>query len=255
MLGAGRLFLGTFLACVCCLSTITTAAAPPAAADAPPAADSTRVEVPGGGYVEVEGGYGRTSFGPIYESAVAARKAKDYPAALKLLNEALDLRPKSGPAWYHRGLVLRKLRADHDAVGSFDRAIVLGQGELRPDLWRQRAMALHKLGREEEADANYVYAIEKQAEKGRAVTAAMRFNHGLVLDKLGARARAAETVRTGRRVCVCVCVRMTMTVCANVCAGVCRCVCRCLPVCVATLLRAPPRSLLIGLLVNVHCFG
>ena len=222
MLGAGRLFLGTFLACVCCLSTITTAAAPPAAADAPPAADSTRVEVPGGGYVEVEGGYGRTSFGPIYESAVAARKAKDYPAALKLLNEALDLRPKSGPAWYHRGLVLRKLRADHDAVGSFDRAIVLGQGELRPDLWRQRAMALHKLGREEEADANYVYAIEKQAEKGRAVTAAMRFNHGLVLDKLGARARAAETVRTGRRVCVC----------AYDDDGVCQCVCWCVPVCV-----------------------
>ena len=141
----------------------------------------------------LEGGYGRKSFSTLYEEAMGHRKAKRYQESVAAFNEALEQRPKSGKAWFQRGVTLRRMGAYEAAVESLDRALVMGDHG-RPELWKQRGMALHRLGREEEADGSYLQAFTVYGGEDKA-PASVHYNHGLVLDKLGDASRALQSYR------------------------------------------------------------
>lgn len=104
-------------------------------------------------------------FGTFIESCGGYSRALDY------FDEALELRPDRGEAWFHRGNIMMHMRkwpySDRSdmlgkAVANYDRAI-----QLRPDIpeaWHYRAIALEELGMSEKAIASYDKAIEIKSD-------------------------------------------------------------------------------------------
>ena len=81
---------------------------------------------------------------------IAFHKDHQYLAALTAFDRALDVRPDYVSALVNKGAALTLLRRYDEALVIFDQALDIDAGAA--DIWRKKAVALHALGRNIEAD-------------------------------------------------------------------------------------------------------
>ena len=102
----------------------------------------------------------------------------NYAEAIRMLDEAIKLKPDFADAWYNKGLGLSKLFRNEDAIQAYDEAI-----KRRPDYsdaWYNKGISLGDLERHEEAIQAYEEAIKFKPDYTDAWN-----NKGLGLAKLG----------------------------------------------------------------------
>ena len=98
------------------------------------------------------------NFDGLHMLGVIDYQRGNYPAALRLIDHALTVDPRSASAYNNRGVVLFALKRFDDAVESYDKAIAFAPGY--GDAFINRGNALKDLARFEEALANCDRAIE-----------------------------------------------------------------------------------------------
>ncbi|MEG3989047.1 tetratricopeptide repeat protein, partial [Microcoleus sp. S28C3] len=89
----------------------------------------------------------------FYEQGLLHDFAEEYAKARSSYDKALEIKPDLHEAWNNRGIALRNLGREEEAIASYDKAL-----EFKPDYrdaWNNRGIALRNLGREEEAIASY----------------------------------------------------------------------------------------------------
>ena len=97
-------------------------------------------------------------FDGLHMLGVIDYQCGNYPAALRLIDHALTVDPRSASAHNNRGVVLFALKRFDDAVESYDKAIALAPGY--GDAFINRGNALRDLERFEEALVSCDRAIE-----------------------------------------------------------------------------------------------
>ena len=91
--------------------------------------------------------------------------------ALEHAERAVELDPRFAEAWYNRGFFLNERGLAEDALAAFDNAIRLGYRSA--DLLEEKAIALERLGEDEQAEE-----VATEAEQLRAQTEQALVDHG-----------------------------------------------------------------------------
>ncbi len=112
-----------------------------------------------------------------------------HAEAVEVLRQALDLDPKSAPAWFHLGLALLDQQAPQAAVEAFGEAREHGADGF--DLCYRMAEALDDLDDHEGAVAELRKALEEQPDEAEAW-----YRLGVALDKLERYPEATTTFET-----------------------------------------------------------
>jgi tetratricopeptide (TPR) repeat protein len=116
-------------------------------------------------------------FDALHFLGVIAGQRGDKETAVRLIDEALAINPRSAPAFSNRGNILKDLRRFADALASYDSALAL-QPDFA-DAFNNRGNALRALGRFDDALASYDRAIELRPDYSHA-----HYNRGNVLADL-----------------------------------------------------------------------
>ena len=122
-----------------------------------------------------------THFDSLHHLGISESQSRRHDEAVRLLDEALSVEPRSAPAHSNRGIALHELKRFDEAVASFDRAIAI-----RPDYadaYSNRGNALTELGRFDEAVASYDRAValkpayaDAHSNRGNALKELRRFD-------------------------------------------------------------------------------
>jgi tetratricopeptide (TPR) repeat protein len=126
-------------------------------------------------------------FDALHLHGVIACQKGDDERAIRLLDAALALAPRSPAAHSHRGSALKNLGRWDEALASFDRALALQPDHV--DALNNRGNALRALGRTAEALAGYDRAIAIAPRVWNA-----HHNRGVTLAALGRHAEAVASL-------------------------------------------------------------
>ena len=137
----------------------------------------------------------------LFDQALAASRSGDFAGALPLWNQVLEQAPRDAAAWSNRGNVQLALGDPQAAIADQTHAMELDPASADPHL--NRGTAEEALQRWAEAEADYRWILERDAEAGRPPDASALYNLGNVQGSRGnwAAARAsfveAADVRPG----------------------------------------------------------
>ncbi|MFM2158516.1 MAG: hypothetical protein RLZZ124_990 [Cyanobacteriota bacterium] len=127
----------------------------------------------------------------LFDQALAASRAGDFPTALALWDQVLELAPQDAAAWSNRGNVRLALGDAEAAIADQGRAMQLDP--VNPDPHLNRGTAEEALQRWDAAEADYRWILERDAAAGRPADASALYNLGNVQGSRGdwASARAS----------------------------------------------------------------
>ncbi|MEH2188010.1 MAG: CHAT domain-containing tetratricopeptide repeat protein [Nostoc sp.] len=128
----------------------------------------------------------------LFDQAEKQAKEGEYQAALDLLDQALELRPRDSKFWYHKGKILAyNLKDSRKALQAFDNALTfVTDKNFRKQVLNGRGNVLKDLWSNEDASAAYHKALKIdpsywQARKGWGWLLFSRFHEYLIaLEKL-----------------------------------------------------------------------
>jgi tetratricopeptide (TPR) repeat protein len=118
-----------------------------------------------------------------HNKGVALGELGQYQEALAAFEQASQLRPDDPATWYNKGVALVKLGQNQKALAAFEQASRLRPNH--PDSWHNKGVALVKLGQNQKALAAF-----EQASRLRPNHPATWYNKGLVLVTLGQNQKA-----------------------------------------------------------------
>ncbi len=98
-----------------------------------------------------------------------ARSKKDYKAAIKSYDQALEFQPRFYPALLGKGLALTSLEQYSEALSAVDKAKDIQANDQY--VWANRGFVLEKMGKKAEAIASYEKAIEINPKFQQAIDA------------------------------------------------------------------------------------
>ena len=101
----------------------------------------------------------RESFGATY-SVMAAEKAdgKHFQEAAELMDKAITIYPEAAVFYHQRGSCFFHLGEYQKAIDDLN--VAIGKEPIKPDHYENRALSLQRMGRHEEADADFEKARE-----------------------------------------------------------------------------------------------
>ncbi len=129
----------------------------------------------------------------LYMSGILERRAGDYAAARKNLEEAVTLDPKRDDTRYNLGVVLAQLGDSAGAKAQFEKAIELGAAG--PEIRFELAKVLRTLGETEEAQQQLKIYQQKQTEKSNHELATLKSTEAAQAVKAGDNLKAANLYR------------------------------------------------------------
>jgi signal transduction histidine kinase len=104
----------------------------------------------------------KASFKDHHNLAAAYYKRGDFPEALKQLEQAIRLQPRSAPSWLLKGIILKESGRFEEAISAFDRF-----GEIQPFSAKalyHRGTSYFMLGKRHEALQDLKHAVELEPE-------------------------------------------------------------------------------------------
>ena len=119
----------------------------------------------------------------LFDQALTASRSGDFAGALPLWNQVLELAPSDAAAWSNRGNVQLALRDPLAAIADQTHAMELDPASADPHL--NRGTAEEALQRWADAEADYRWILERDAEAGRSPDASALYNLGNVQGSLG----------------------------------------------------------------------